>query len=486
MTPGLLLPSSRSESKDTAAYMALMNTKPYLVARAAAADLATRATRGPLPVYAWIDAGAIKMWGGSVRACSTALDGVMRACVPSATFVAPGCWPAMTKPYSTWAHAVCWRFCGTFFAVAGDSVLTVCAQLCARFLALVKTGHTTWEVNVWALLEAELHTERWAPSTPSRQPGFKIGWYRANHDATLLDIPRRIPAATCVVVRKTTCDGLGNVLKCYLSLRRIHDNVAVECAPGYMYGTYDAILQPHAVCEPGTARVGAVEVAYTCRLLVLKDEEGIQQHIANEFSHTDGCQNAALNVHFSASVLIDWNYDCTRLAPSLMKDVIRTVRLVPWHASVVAAVAQVVENTGLEPPSVLSVSVRTWRAKHERGINRPYTFDAYAHALRAAVADAGGVLTTVLLSIDIDDAAVWRQYHTLLEDELGLKVFGLDGPVEHAGTLPLSSTLLPLQVAAVKMLLLARGSVLVANRISTYSELIFWFGECRARVYPVH
>ncbi len=469
--PGLALPETRNPAKDTAAYLAFVNSKPEMVAKAAVF------AGEPTASYVWLDADASNMWNGDVVDMGRALRRFTRACIPSGTFVAPGCWDLSAGCHTLPQQPVCWRYCGTSFAVAGDSVQDICKQLSDRYLAVVAGGCSTWEVNVWAQLETDMRH--------GLHHGPRFGWFRADHNATLLNFPHRVDLGTQVVIRKTTCDGLGNVLKGFMSLRRIHDDVAVQCAPEYMYGTYDTVLRPEAVYHNDSTCGRHVEFAYTCRLLVLRDEEDEQSTIPNEYTSTDGCGNADLNTNFSRSVLIDWNYDVSKLAPRLVKDVVRTVRLIPWHPTVTAAVDKywTLLTEGRTGRNVLSVSVRTWRASHEWGVNRPYAFTTYAAAIRGAVERmAGAPPDLALLSIDVPDVDVWHEYTTLLQSELGVPTAALNGPGPGGVSMP---DLNPLQTAAVKMLLLAKGTVLVASRISTYSELIFWCSECHMHVIGV-
>ncbi len=176
MTPGLVLPVARNGDKDTAAYMALMNSKPEMVARVA--DLTGHAAAA----YAWMDAGAAKMWAHDSVSMGVALARLKEVVISEDTFVAPGCW-APTQPVAagSWCvQPVCWRYCGTFFVVAGTSARAVCDELSSRYLAVVAEGFTTWEVNVWAQLEAET-----AGAGGGR---VRFQWYKANHDSTLLDL----------------------------------------------------------------------------------------------------------------------------------------------------------------------------------------------------------------------------------------------------------------------------------------------------------
>lgn len=180
MTPGLQLPTCRNSHKDTALFMALINAKVDMVAEAARLDARVEKRRDSV-VYAWIDAGIVKLWDGNVDALRARLSSVVHMSVPSATIIVPGIWTSMLTLDGACDNKVCWRFCGGFFAVAGDSVQHICGAIRDRFLALVESGRTTWEVNVWALIEAEKHA---CPESSECATRFNIVWCKSQHDIT--------------------------------------------------------------------------------------------------------------------------------------------------------------------------------------------------------------------------------------------------------------------------------------------------------------
>ena len=210
IAPGIQLPALRNVDKDTPEFLALMNTKAAMVARVAEADAQARALPA-LSSYAWIDAGIVKLWDQNVDALRENLETVVCTPVPAATLVATGIWPQM-MPHAAHGHpcgaqSVYWRYCGGFFAIAGESVQAICGVLSERYLALLRGGHSTWEVNVWALLEAEMAaasatapagasthpdvtahvttTETAVFSEPERHvPNFAFLWIKSDHNAS--------------------------------------------------------------------------------------------------------------------------------------------------------------------------------------------------------------------------------------------------------------------------------------------------------------
>lgn len=100
-----------------------------------------------------------------------------------------------------------------------------------------------------------------------------------------------------VVIEKTNHDGIGNVLKGFISCYSVHENTVIECNPDYVYGNYDSILDDKHIYKSDP--LVKPEYAYTSRLVVTRDEEvNGQQNIVNEYTQTNGCGNHLLNCHF--------------------------------------------------------------------------------------------------------------------------------------------------------------------------------------------
>ena len=119
--------------------------------------------------------------------------------------------------------------------------------------------------------------------------------------------------------------------------------------------------------------------------------------------------------------------------------------------------------------NALAVSVRTWTAAHEHVIGRSYSFEAYAAAIRETLS-ANRQIDTILLSLDNDQHA--RQYEDLISGfNVTVVTLRFD---EHKSNY--------LQHIVAKVLLMSKCAYFICNRISTFSELVFWFAECKQHV----
>jgi hypothetical protein len=272
------------------------------------------------------------------------------------------------------------------------------------------------------------------------------------------------------VITKSNVDGIGNVMKGFISAFSVHTNSKIECNPSYMYGRYDTVLDsPHIYGEGDTKQ--SREDFYTCRLLLLRSEESDQQHIYNEFQYTNGCGNQRLNEKhgFSMSRLIDWNYDTSRLCEAVKSRILGTISRIKFLPVITDAVETILKQS--LPGKSLGVAVRTWKGAHEKGIDRPYNSETYRKAIVSAMLQMPQI-TTVYLSVD--NETVLAEYCQFLS-QLGLKVVYL-GRDESWNAI---------QHAFINMLVLSRCDCLVGNRISTYTELSYWFSGLKLQVIPV-
>jgi hypothetical protein len=171
------LPANRHQAKDTAEFLALINAKNELVARAA--------KEYPMfAYYAWIDANIFKIFD-DVSAAKSRLKLISELSVGDRIAVPMGRYPMIRPEYGFVTDLVWWRFLGglwicprerlTSFNQAFDCVLAEC----------IARGTLTWEVNVYARVEM-------------LNPDWFAG-YPAEHDQRMLDLPaasldRRTPA----------------------------------------------------------------------------------------------------------------------------------------------------------------------------------------------------------------------------------------------------------------------------------------------------
>lgn len=425
--PGLVLAANRNLAKDTQDYMALMNTK--------AEFLATALPHVRTSHVAWIDAGALKL----VQDRTAVLQKLVSMIPKTTAIQIPGCWRLSDVP----RDAVSWRFAGTFLVAATPCVSRFYEK--ARWVTeiIVNENRLVWEVNAWA------HMEHMVKGL--------FEWYEARHDDSLFAVPN---GWITVAVAANRGDGIGNVLKGYISALAVDPHAKVIPSSVGLYGQFEEILDERHIAH----RVeGPVELFYTCRFLVLASEDGDQANIVNEFQNNDRGGNPRLAPLFSTKC-IDWPRASDRISPVIEARLLRTIESLRFRPELTEEVDRVC--AGLEGP-MLGVSVRTWAAKHESGVDRPYDPSIYVAAIERMLR-AHPEIRTVLISPDRDDVT--------------LPVNVGDRRVVYANALVTGS---PIQQSMKMILLLSRCAAYIGNRLSTFAEMVYWLGGRRQAIEVV-
>ena len=262
------------------------------------------------------------------------------------------------------------------------------------------------------------------------------------------------------VIRKTSCDGLGSVLKCLLNGL----SIASECR--IRLGCYDTVLDPVHVFDETLSGSHQIEDMYTCRLLMLRKESVLFDGLPPlpHFHRRDGVQNTRLNRFFVTDRRIDFCYEPDKIPLPIRERVLGAVRRVAFHGTVLTAVERLCGSFTSFGDGVLGVSVRTWSAS--------YDLIVYEKAIERAVRSYG--ITLLVLSIDNPACNLLAPYL-----ELAAR-FGVQCLVLEA-----DARLNDLQHAAVKMLVLSRCRFFIGNYMSTFTELVYWFSGCRIGIFPI-
>jgi hypothetical protein len=274
--------------------------------------------------------------------------------------------------------------------------------------------------------------------------------------------------------------GIGNVLKCLITGLSINDDTVIECYPDYIYGKYDTILDNKFIYGERCHNKNIIEIL-TCRLCVLKSEEHLQPALDNEEQYIGNIVGNSyrngyiVNDMFSHISTIDWNYNPDLIHPCVKNRIIGAIRKITFHPTVIDTVSHFSNMLGCGVGSniehTLAISVRTWKASHESDIKRPYDFSEYYKQITNVLSKH--TIKTIVFSID---------NHSFIEpfielfNRLQIKIVYLTH-LENINDI---------QYAISKVLILSKCKYFIGNRISTFSELVFWFGECLPVVYTVY
>lgn len=165
---GCHLPAVRNETKDTAGYLTVINSKTQF--------MADTVKKNPFDTthFAWVDFNLSHVLFKGEPSLRYLKDLGQRTFKPK-MFAIPGCWDHKYNNVHVGHVTECifWRFCGGFFIGDAESILRfddLYKQKYPEFITAYKK--LVWEVNFWAWLEVN---SDWAPE-----------WYAAGHDDTIL------------------------------------------------------------------------------------------------------------------------------------------------------------------------------------------------------------------------------------------------------------------------------------------------------------
>jgi hypothetical protein len=267
------------------------------------------------------------------------------------------------------------------------------------------------------------------------------------------------------------CLGIGNILKCLITTLSINDDVKIVCAPDYIYGQYDTILDERFIFNPNQHTTKEMVRVYTCRFLLLYYEEAIQNDLPNEEVTLDPIHPGLFHWYFSKTKRIDWYYDPSLVHPHVRQRIFESIDKIKWKPIVMETVDQ--WHQAFSSSVALGLSIRTWTASHENNIHRPYSFEVYQQTIARVIEEHPEIQTFVL---SVDQPNYMPEYVTYLSKTYPSRSLVILSHLPHLNGI---------QYAITKAFTLSRCSYFIGNRISTFSELVYWFGRCKPIVYPV-
>jgi hypothetical protein len=264
--------------------------------------------------------------------------------------------------------------------------------------------------------------------------------------------------------------GLCNVLKSLITALSIGNANILPRFDAHFDANYAEILDDSLICH-GQPEFG--ESFISARLLILQSEESEQPDLINDakvLGHHPNIVNKNLYNLFSTHS-IDWFYDRNLICDKVFNRIMSGIEKIKWRKEVLDEVKNITEK--FKYP-LLTIQIRTWTHKFDPpnttsirdGVIRDYNFETYKNAIEEFLPET----KTIFLTADND--IVLPEYIEFLKD---YNVITYTQP----------SHLTQMQYSAASMLIASRCNMLVACRLSTYAECIWWFGGCKAKVIPV-
>jgi hypothetical protein len=273
------------------------------------------------------------------------------------------------------------------------------------------------------------------------------------------------------VIKKNSCDGIGNIFKSFITAYSCNPNSHIECNSQYALGVYNTVLAPKHIYDPSIENFNDKEIAYmyTSRLLVLSEEDNEQKHIfMHENNEVNGCGNLKYNYLYSFKCLIDYNYDNNNICNRVKNRILSTIHNIEFLPIINEKVNY--NFSFFNNKNMLGISIRTWKCFHEKGIQRPYNSVEYKNKINNIINNHSieGIV------ISFDNHNVETEYMDFLSK--------YDLPI---WVLRKSNDINELQHCVIKMLTLSKCNYFIGNRISTFSELVYWFSDCNINCHNV-
>jgi beta-1,4-mannosyl-glycoprotein beta-1,4-N-acetylglucosaminyltransferase len=248
----------------------------------------------------------------------------------------------------------------------------------------------------------------------------------------------------------TNAAGLGNTLKSFISWLSIDSNTKIQNNLEWIAGNYSEILDNKHIYKSGN-----VKMYSHWRFIILKNEEDFQQNI-NELDFLDWSDYSPF---ISNKVFIDLCYDRSLICDKVFNRIMKGISLIKWNNVILLEVDRFLKL--MKGNVLLGVSIRTWKSSHEYNVDRKYNKEDYINAIKSFQEKCK--ICIPFISFDnLDEEKEYTQFNYITYKK-----------PEHITFL---------QYSCIKMLILSKFNNFICNRISTFSEMVFWLSGCKQNV----
>ena len=264
--------------------------------------------------------------------------------------------------------------------------------------------------------------------------------------------------------------GLCNVLKSFVTAISIDKTNILPLVNHRFDADFSKIFDDSLICH-GPHEFGKSFIS--ARFLILKSEEMEQADLINDakiLGDHPNIDNKSI-AHLFSKITIDWFFDRILISDKVFNRIQSGIKKIKWKNEVLSEVNKVSKNF-IYP--LLTIHLRTWTHMHDPpnisqindGVTRNYNFNTYKNAIDRFLPRA----KTIFITSDND--SVLPKYLEYLKN---YNVITYSKPKD----------ITELQYSAAIVLLGAKSNMLVCSRLSTFSECMWWFGECKAETIAV-
>ncbi len=176
------LPTARNQVKDTHLFLTLMNMKVEFM------TMAIDENPFSTNYFSWIDFNLCHIFKEKTRS-SAYMRTISRLPWKTEFLANPGCWNK-DQGQETIANHINWRFCGGFLLGHANRFQELFSHYKSHFIPFMQVYNVLpWEVNFWAWLETHAL--------------WKINWYHADHDDSILYVPSYLHSTGVVELPNT-------------------------------------------------------------------------------------------------------------------------------------------------------------------------------------------------------------------------------------------------------------------------------------------
>jgi hypothetical protein len=260
--------------------------------------------------------------------------------------------------------------------------------------------------------------------------------------------------------------GLGNTLNGWITMFSVDRNTKVKILPEYIYGRMYEILDSRHLFFGDFVHDRNINGYWATHFLVLKSETEQKDTGTIPKCWRTLTLNPNLDSIFNNDVHIGVCFNPDLICDTVKRRYLSAIDDIVWSYPVREAINQI----SVKEKS-LAVSVRTWKASHEKDVLYPYIFEDYRDTIVKTINDNG--LTHVYFSVDNEE---YKQSYLDLFHTLGIEYTELNKVYEN---------MTKSQSTILKAMHLGRCDYFIGNGSSTFSSLVFWFSKLKIKVIDI-
>lgn len=427
------LPSKRNSKKDTKEFLALMNVKMDFLKEAYSIS--------PNKYLCWIDAGIMKITKDTQKVGQFISS--INPCLEKGMIIS-GCWE---KGRTVPEDEVCCRFSGGFILFHRESFSQIYQKIFQTLnLYVSKYQQSTWEVNIWALMEEKYPED--------------IHWFKADHNDSMFFIPREYLNINLKV--PTENGTLYDVIKSFINAKSIHCNSYIHINYDNETTKYNQIFKEEMVNPPNI--YGTPETFFMNRLCALQNEE-IMKSTKHLSPFTPIKDISKFIEKYQTNNFFDLQYDKTLIHTDVIQRIVSMVDYIKLHINDIIKDFTLNIIKRIQQPA-LGIYIPQLNSNN----NNPYTRfekDFFVKHIQEQLKQ-NSINTIIIFCENQNDLKTFLPYCNFY-------------PTLHLH----NDKFTPLQNQIARLITFSQCQLFIGKRTHNLTDLSFWFSHCSQKVIPV-